>query len=397
MKKEKWNTGWMFWKDGHEEEAVSVQLPHDAMQTEERIPDMENGASSGFYPGGKYYYQKTFTPDESYEGKQVMLQFGGVYMDSTVLVNDEKVGGRLYGYSEFFADLTGKLKIGEENTVTVIADNSRTPNSRWYSGSGIYRDVHILSAGKEFIRPRGLRVKTLSIDPVKVRICVDVQAEPDTEIRTLICDQDRVIAEGEGASFETELPGVKMWDAEHPNLYTVRTTLEKDGRILDADEVTTGFRMIRADAASGLQVNGKTVKLRGACVHHDHGPLGACAMYKAELRRVKRLKELGYNAIRYAHNPADDNILEICDKVGMYLLDETFDQWKVPQSTYDYALHFDEEWKKDIESLIARDYNHPAVIMYCIGNEISDTGLPHGAMIDKTDQRDRTCLWMTAG
>jgi len=383
MRKEKWNTGWRFWKDGNEKNAVVVQLPHDAMQTEERDPQLEGGASSGFYPGGKYYYQKTFVPEESCADQHVMLQFGGVYMDATVLLNEERVGGRLYGYSEFFADLTGKLKIGEENTVTVIADNSKTPNSRWYSGSGIYRDVHFLSSGAEYILPRGLKVKTLSIAPVKVQVSVAVQAAADTNIRTFICDGERVIAEGKGTSFETELPDAGLWDDEHPNLYTVRTVLEKDGRILDQDEVTTGFRMVTADAKCGLQINGRTVKLRGACVHHDHGPLGACAMYKAELRRVKKLKELGYNAIRYAHNPADDNILEICDRLGMYLLDATFDQWKVPQSAYDYAIYFDAEWKRDIESLVARDYNHPAVILYCIGNEISDTGLPHGATLAK--------------
>lgn len=155
----------------------------------------------------------------------------------------------------------------------------------------------------------------------------------------------------------------------------------KQGAVIDESEIRFGIRSLVWDAEKGFQVNGNTVKLKGGCIHHDHGSLGACSVYKAELRRVKKLKELGYNAIRYSHNPAGKLFLDICDEVGMYVLDETFDQWKLPQTTYDYAGYFDAEWKKDVEALVKKDYNHPSVIMYCVGNEITDTGLPHGALI----------------
>lgn len=155
----------------------------------------------------------------------------------------------------------------------------------------------------------------------------------------------------------------------------------KQDTVIDESEIRFGIRSLAWDAEQGFQVNGNTVKLKGGCIHHDNGPLGACSVYKAEYRRVKKLKELGYNAIRYSHNPAGRLFLDICDEVGMYVLDETFDQWKLPQTTYDYARYFDAEWKKDVQALVKKDYSHPSVIMYCVGNEITDTGLPHGALI----------------
>lgn len=381
MKKQKLNQNWYFWKDGHENEKKQIHLPHDAMIEEERVPDLENGNASGFYPGGKYIYVKSIYGEEAYEGKTVIAEFEGVYMNSTVLLNGKVIGGWVYGYTNFYADLTEHLRIGEENELRVIVDNSMTPNSRWYSGSGIYRDVYLYVGNKEHIVPDGIHVTTLSADPAVIRVETETTSEEGTEVICEVFLDGKKAAEGCGTDFQAEIPDAKLWDAENPNLYTLKSRLMKQGVVIDESEIRFGIRSLAWDAEKGFQVNGNTVKLKGGCIHHDNGPLGACSVYKAELRRVKKLKELGYNAIRYSHNPAGKLFLDICDEVGMYVLDETFDQWKLPQTTYDYAGYFDAEWKKDVEALVKKDYSHPSVIMYCVGNEITDTGLPHGALI----------------
>lgn len=383
MQKTKFNAQWYFWKDGEEGAKRKLNLPHDAMLEEKRQPDLPKGSGSGFFPGGKYWYEKTICPDESWADKTVILEFEGVYMNASVLLNSEKVGGWVYGYTNFYVDLTDKLKIGQENTITVIADNSQQPNSRWYSGSGIYRDVNLYTGHAEHIIPDGIKVKTVSYDPAVLDITVEAEKSETTDINIEVLDGDKIVAAVCGQNVQVAIPDAKLWSAEEPNLYTVRASLVRSGEVLDVSTIRTGIRTITWDSEKGLQINGNTVKLKGACVHHDHGPLGACSYDKAEYRRAKKLKELGYNAIRYAHNPSSRSLLDVCDEVGMYVLDETFDQWKVPQSDKDYAIYFDAEWQKDVKALIHKDYSHPSVIMYCIGNEITDTGLPHGPIIAK--------------
>ncbi|MCM1543026.1 MAG: DUF4982 domain-containing protein [Blautia sp.] len=381
MKKQTWNHGWYFWKDGHEADKKMVNLPHDAMLTEERVPGLENGNATGFYPGGKYIYTKYLFGEEAYAGKKLLLEFEGVYMDSTVFLNGEKIGGWIYGYTNFYVDLTDRLKIGSENEIKMAADNSRTPNSRWYSGSGIYRDVNLYTGEKEFIEPDGIRVTTVSHHPAVVRAEIAARKEDASEVAWAVYDGDQIVAEGSGERFQVEIPEAKYWDAECPNLYTLKAEIVRNGQVIDMSQARFGIRKLEWDAVNGFQVNGKGVKLKGGCIHHDNGPLGACSYYKAEYRRIKKLKSLGYNAIRYSHNPTGRTFLDICDEVGMYVVEETFDQWKLPQSAYDYAMYFDAEWKKDVAALVKKDYSHPSVIMYCVGNEITDTGLPHGAAV----------------
>lgn len=383
MHKYKFNADWYFWKDGQRDKKRKLNLPHDAMLEETRQPDLPKGSGSGFFPGGKYWYEKTICPDKSWADKTVILEFEGVYMNASVLLNGEKVGGWVYGYTNFYVDLTGKLKIGQENTITVIADNSQQPNSRWYSGSGIYRDVNLYTAHAEHIIPDGIKVKTVSYDPAVLDITVEAEKKDAADIKIEVLECDKIVAAVCGQNVQVTIPDAKLWSAEEPNLYTVRASLVRNGEVLDVSTIRTGIRTITWDSEKGLQINGNTVKLKGACVHHDHGPLGACSYDKAEYRRAKKLKELGYNAIRYAHNPSSRVLLDVCDEVGMYVLDETFDQWKIPQSDKDYAIYFDAEWQKDVKALIRKDYSHPSVIMYCIGNEITDTGLPHGPIIAK--------------
>ena len=395
MKKQKWNRDWYFCKAESEGEMQKIHLPHDAMLTEERVPELEKGNATGFYPGGKYIYRKDIYGEETYRDKTVWIEFEGVYMKSRVFLNGEEIGGWIYGYTNFYVDLTDKLKIGEENELKVVVDNSLTPNSRWYSGSGIYRDVNLYVGEREYIAPDGIRVTTLSCEPAVIRIETEAVVQAGTEICCEIFKDGKKVAQGKGASFETTIKAPKLWDAEHPDLYTAKVFLvkktlpesegseESDYDIVDETAVRFGIRKLEWNARQGFMVNGNTVKLKGGCIHHDNGPLGACSYAKAEYRRVKKLKDMGYNAIRYSHNPSSRTFLEVCDELGMYVLEETFDQWKVPQSAYDYALYFDSEWEKDVEALIRKDYCHPSVIMYCVGNEITDTGLPHGAAICK--------------
>lgn len=383
MQKVRFNSGWEFWKDGQDGRKRQINLPHDAMQEEIRQPDLPKGNATGFFPGGKYFYSKVIPAGTFREDQTVILEFEGVYMNAQVLLNGQQVGGWIYGYTNFYVDLTGKLKCEKDNILTVIADNSQTPNSRWYSGSGIYRDVNLYTAGREYIAPDGIRVKTISYTPAVVDVEVEAYLQDGTGIQLEILEGDTVVASASGSPTQLTIPAAKLWSAEHPNLYTVRAKLVRDGRILDVSEIRTGIRIIAWSAGNGLQINGEMVKLRGGCVHHDHGPLGARSFNKAELRRVKKLKELGYNAIRYSHNPTSRSFLDACDEVGMYVLEETFDQWKLPQSDYDYAIHFDSEWARDVRALIHKDFSHPSVIMYCLGNEITDTGLPHGVLIGK--------------
>ena len=381
MKKTRLHSGWTFWKDGMEGKKRQLGLPHDAMQEEQRQADLPKGSGSGFFPGGKYWYEKTLFVDAELAAKSVILEFEGVYMNAKVWLNGEEVGGWIYGYTNFYVDLTGKLLEGQDNILTVLADNSQQPNSRWYSGSGIYRPVNLYTGSPEHVVPDGIRVKTVSHDPAVLDISVESTKAEGTAVKIEVLDGETVVASAEADTAQLEISNANLWSAEEPSLYTVRATLVKDGTVLDISEIKTGVRALAWDAQKGLQVNGRTVKLRGGCVHHDHGPLGARAFDKAERRRVRKMKELGYNAIRYSHNPASRELLELCDELGMYVLDETFDQWKLPQSDFDYAMYFDAEWQKDVKALVRKDFSHPSVIMYCIGNEITDTGLPHGALL----------------
>lgn len=371
MKKQLWNLDWQFSDVLKGGASRTVNLPFDAMLTEKREPRLKSGAASGYYPGGKYCYTKNLYGDPAFAEQTILLEFEGIYQKSTVYLNGVEIGGRIYGYSDFYVDLTNRLKLNENNEIKVIADNTQQPNSRWYSGSGIYRDVYLVTAGKNYIKPDGVRVKTKSIQPAVIEVCID---SVKTEAMTLVTEvwkDGAVVASGTGAELELTIPNVKLWDAEHPELYRVVVELRQSDKLVDSAEVRTGIRSLKWDAKNGFQVNGKTVKLRGGCIHHDNGPLGAASFYKAELRRVEIMKAAGFNAIRYSHNPAGKAFLDACDEAGIYVMDETFDTWGWTKSEYDYGLYFEQEWKQDVEDMIRIAYNHPAVIMYSIGNEVS--------------------------
>lgn len=336
-----------------------VNLPHDAMLEEQRDGGCRNGVNSGYFPGGKYTYEKDFSLDAEDVGKRLVLHFEGVYQNCVVFLNGKRVGAHKYGYTAFDVDISAAVQAGE-NRLRVEVDNSLEPNCRWYSGSGIYRPVSLLV--DELDEPK---IVTKSYDPAVIRVSADADAVE-------IYDGETVVASG--VPGELTIPNARLWNAESPHLYTcVIRKGEKERR------TTFGIRLLEWDAKKGLRVNGERVLLRGGCIHHDHGVLGACDFYDAEYRRISILKENGFNALRIAHNPASQITLDICDELGMYVMNETFDGWYVPKTYHDYARWFDAEWKNDITAMVNASFNHPCVIMYSHGNEVSETASQKGA------------------
>ncbi len=347
MKRVSFNEGWRC-------NGAEVRLPHDAQITEPRAPGASNGGHA-YFPGGVYTYEKVFVASAEWEGRDVLVEFEGVYKNASVRLNDGESAFHPYGYTGFFVKLDG-LRYGGENTLTVTADNSKMPNSRWYSGSGIYRPVWLYVCEKGGLRPESVRISTLSIAPAVIRVqsTVPVTAEVSG-------------IHGGGTDFELTLPDAKLWSAESPNLYTAKVTAgEKDEM-----EIVFGIRKLEW-SSRGFFVNGKETLLRGGCVHHDNGILGAATFAQSEERRVRILKENGFNAIRSAHNPASKALLDACDKYGLYVMDETFDMWYNRKNPFDYGCDFDRWWEKDTAAMVERDYNHPSVIMYSIGNEVAE-------------------------
>lgn len=375
MKKIDFNRDWLFYKAGGKEEAKLVQLPHDAMLYEKR--EAGNSAGLGYFPGGKYIYEKHWVVPEEYAGKTVLLEFEGVYRHASVLVNGKEAGYWAYGYTQFFIDLGQYLEAGKENTICVTADDSQQPNSRWYSGSGIYRKVNLWVGAKKCIKPESINIRTISIRPAVIEVAVDIDS--DHELVTEILYQGDVVAVGKGAKAEITVPNAKLWDDEAPELYTARVMLlDENKNMLDEATEIFGIRSIEWNAKQGLMINGKTKKLRGGCIHHDNGVIGACAFSDAEERKIRIMKEAGFNAIRSAHNPCSKELLEACDKYGMYVMDETFDSWYIPKNTMDYSIDFEEWHERDIAAMVRKDFNHPSVILYSIGNEVIETAQEKG-------------------
>ena len=359
MKKISFNTGWTC--DGK-----AVQLPHDAQILETRGPKATDGGH-GYFPGGIYTYEKTFVAPADWEGKKVLVEFEGVYKNSTVSLNGNVIGGHKYGYTTFTVELTG-LNYGAENTLTVVADNSKLPNSRWYTGSGIYRPVWLHVGGDARIEYQGVKITTLSNDPAVIK----VETKATVDVMVEILDGEAVVASASGNCVEITVPDAKLWSDETPNLYTAKVTCGED-----VVEEKFGIRIIEW-SPKGLFINGKETLLRGGCVHHDNGILGAATYDESEWRRVRIMKEAGFNAIRSAHNPTSRAMLEACDYYGMYMMDETFDMWYNRKTKNDYGLDFEENWAIDTAAMVHRDYNHPCVILYSIGNEVAEPGEAKG-------------------
>ena len=382
---------------GNSEEGVPVELPHDAMIHEARSAEAPSKNQSGFYPGGTYCYVKSFQVPEAWRGGQVMLEFEGVYKNSAVYVNGAPAGGCENGYTEFLTDLTPWLRWGEKNEIRVMVNNQGQPSSRWYSGSGIYRGASLLRSSRTQISPSGVRIRTAWADgeaacltaalPLRNLDAEAARFRCVTEIRDaegrIVC-RDELPMAMEAGSEETlrrslQIHEPRMWSPDTPYLYSWSVTLQDGERTLDQETGAFGVRTLAADGRRGLLINGRPVKLRGACIHHDNGILGACAFPEAEARRVRILKEAGFNCIRSAHNPMSRAMLEACDRQGMLVMDEYSDMWSVPKNAFDDAGSFRRTWKADLEALVRKDYNHPSVILYCLGNEIPEASSEYGA------------------
>lgn len=372
-----------------------VALPHDAMIHEHRDPDTANGYNTGYYPGGTYEYRTTLR----FEGRppaSCLLEFEGVYPHATVMVNDTLAGELAYGYGDYYLDIAALLKSGA-NTLTVVVDNSDIPNSRWYSGSGIYRPVWLWTAeSADVIRPDGVHVKTSVVGDTTQApngLLADAHTNVNATVTivldnppilgqylsvTIIDAQGRIAAqfqEGDGT-----IEDAQLWSPDSPTLYTALIELHADdGTLLDTHTERFGIRTLTCDAVHGLRLNGRRTLLNGGCVHHDNGILGAATMPQAEFHRARILKQQGFNAVRSAHNPLSKAFLDACDEVGLLVMDEAFDMWWMHKTSYDYASDFRDHYADDLASMVRKDRNHPSVVLYSIGNEIADTKSPRAA------------------
>lgn len=367
MKKQLFTNGWLFAKEG--DVLKNVVIPHDAMIHQERIKDAPSGSAQAYFPGGKYVYEKTFVAPEA---EHVLFQFEGVYKNAKVFLNGKEAGGCDYGYLPFFICADGLLHDGE-NTIRVECDNADQPDSRWYSGAGIFRPVWMWTGPKASVGPESVKIQTVSINPAKIHVITDAPGEVCVEIY----DGENVVATGNGNDIEIGIPNAKLWNENNPNLYKCLVKLGGD-----MHETAFGIRMITWDN-QGLYINGQRTLLRGGCIHHDNGILGAATWDESEYRRAKKLKDAGFNAIRSAHNPTSRAMLEACDKLGLYVIDESWDMWFHHKSKYDYATHWRENYLSDLQAMVDRDYNHPSVIMYSIGNEVSEPAKDEGVAMTK--------------
>ncbi|NLO83825.1 MAG: glycoside hydrolase family 2 protein, partial [Clostridiales bacterium] len=378
MKRQCFNDHWVFYKRDSDSK-LKVTLPHDAQIIQERDASAPGGSAHAFFPGGYYIYEKSFDVPAGWQDKCISFQFEGVYKDAKVFINGKEAGGRPNGYTPFFVNGDDLLDYGAANTIRVEVDNVDLPNSRWYTGAGIYRPVWLWIGAKSHIEMEGIQISTLSISPARIKVkTAHVGGDVSVEIR----ENDAIIAKGDGDQIELDIPNAKLWSAEKPNLYTCHVTLSENGAIVDEVSETFGIREITW-SNKGLFINGQETLLRGGCVHHDNGILGARSFAKSEERRVRIMKEAGFNAIRSSHNLASKGMIEACDKYGVYIIDETWDMWYSHKSKYDYATDFVDNWRDDIRAMVSRDYNHPSVIMYSIGNEVAEPATAKGVDLAK--------------
>lgn len=370
----------------------AVRLPHDALRDETRTPDAPGKGAGAYYPRGAYTYLKTFEVPEEWRGKTIALEVQGAFRRAQVFVDDELAGNRADGYARFLVDLTPYLRFGATSTLRIEVRAGE--DSRWYSGAGLHRAVLLHVDEPVHIVPDGVRIDTVRIedDQAVVEYATTVRST-ERATRTIrvqsqviddagaVVEQDETpltLAPGETGVVRQRfyLASPRLWGPEHPALYLSSVRVVGIG---DAVEQTFGIRTITVDPRKGLRINGEPVLLRGACVHHDNGPLGAAAIGRAEERRIELLREAGFNAIRASHNPLSVAMLEACDRLGMLVIDEAFDMWTRFKTPYDYAAEFPQWWAADLEAMVAKDRNHPSVILFSLGNEISETGTPHGA------------------
>lgn len=376
-----------------------VTLPHDALIGQGRLREGGSAANAHF-PDGAFEYRRTLEVPEEWRDRSVVMEFEGVYRDAVVFVNGAFVAQRPNGYARFFVPLTGYLRHGAQNEIRV--DARTHDDSRWYAGAGLHREVHLWVNDLVHLDPEsGVTITTPEVNEDEATVAVALRLENEgrltrtVDVTTTVLDPDgREVARA--SSPVTLLPSStgtvrqrllisepRRWSTDRPDLHRTEVTVTVGDDVLDRRVEHFGIRRLRLDARRGLRINGDVVKLRGACVHSDNGILGAAAFRAAEERRVVRLKDAGFNALRSSHNPMSTAMIEACDRHGMLVMDETFDMWTEAKSPFDYSLALPEWWRRDVRSMVAKDINHPSVIMYSIGNEIPETGDPHGAVLGR--------------
>jgi len=415
------DAGWRFVKDStidasgisfNDANWRKVDLPHDwsIEDLPNQKPDSIGGpfnkksigsSATGFTDGGTGWYRKTFTAETSFQNHLVSIHFDGVYMSSDVWLNGHHLGNHPYGYTPFYYDLTPYLNpVGQKNVIAVKVRNEGK-NSRWYSGSGIYRHVWLTATDKVHVENWGVYITTPQVSntaaTIQIKTAVTNQQSTQSNINfvTTIIDADgktikqtqkqlqleasTVITDSQSISINNPV----LWNLEKPQLYKAITEIKSGNKIIDRVETPFGIRSIEFNAEKGFLLNGNRVILKGGCIHHDNGPLGAAAIDRAEERKIELLKKAGYNALRISHNPPSQQLLDACDKLGMLVINEAFDMWELAKSPQDYHLYFKDWWQKDLDAMLLRDRNHPSVIMWSIGNEIYEAPDSSGHQIAK--------------
>lgn len=378
-----------------------LNLPHD--WSIEGKTDINNptGNDGGYFPAGTGWYRKNFAVPLDWKGQKVSIYFEGVYMDSKVYINGNLLGLHPYGYTSFKYDLTPYLKFGEKNLISVRVDNSQQKNCRWYSGSGIYRHVWLIVTPLVHLGHWGIAFTTPEVNKEKAIVRVKTVVKNETNLPQSIILSTKIFDKSGNCSGRgkihieltpnsnkqltqnIEVAEPLLWTPNNPNLYSAQSLIQKNNRTIDLVNSTFGIRSIKFSAKSGFELNGRILKLNGGCVHHDNGILGAAAYDRAEERRVELLKLAGFNAIRTSHNPPSESFLDACDKLGLMVIDESFDGWREKKNAYDYASIFNDWWQRDIAAMVLRDRNHPSVIMWSDGNEIIERTKPEAVSTAK--------------
>jgi len=391
---------------------VPVHLPHDwsiidypVQDSQHEGPffrDLPGGADVGYLRNGTAWYKKEFITPENSEGKNIILGFDGVQSQMELWVNGSRIGEHVYGYTPFQFDIAPALEGPGELNIILVKTVNPGENSRWFAGAGIYRPVTISMLESVAIAPWGVKVTTpdVSTERAAVNIEIEVSNKRDSEVevsgeilihsyenREIKLNTDALIV---GAnSFATLTASViitepDIWNIDQAHLYTAEVILKADGKTVDSYITSFGIRSIAYSVEDGFLLNGEELLMKGACMHHDNGLLGAAAFQDAEFRRVKRMKENGYNAIRTSHNPPSESFLDACDEIGVVVIDESFDHWMKPKRPKDYSNYFEEWHIKDVQAMVYRDRNHPSVVMWSFGNEVKERADPEGIEIGKT-------------
>lgn len=402
-RKQLFNYNWKFSLEDHPDARTAdfndknwrnLDLPHD--WSIEGKPDSLNptGNDGGYFPAGTGWYRKKFIIPAAWKGKQVSIYFEGIYMNSEVFINGKSLGIHPYGYTSFYYDLTPHLDYAKENIISVRVDNSKQKNCRWYSGSGIYRHVWLFVTNPIHIDHWGVTITTPEISKEKATVQVKTLVKNKTNLpqsillSTQLTDKNSKNAGSHELRVELPANGVKeviqnikvnnprLWSPGTPDMYRAQVKLIKNAAAIDLTSNPFGIRSIAYNTENGFLLNGKKVILNGGCVHHDNGCLGAAAYDRAETRKVELLKSAGFNAVRTSHNPPSEAFLDACDRLGLLVIDESFDGWRENKTRYDYATIFDDWWQRDIEAMVLRDRNHPSIIIWSTGNEIIERKKP---------------------